>query len=646
MSAFVVVFVILYLEILYKNMKKRIIFVVGLFFVCGYLFSQEGSVATPSAIMRIPLSYRINISEITTDWFVNLQNVEMPVPGQGFNKSFLEQIREKLPPKKNLPASHPAFRRDEYKPAPPHILNSFDGNDFNVHVPNDNDLAVSNDGKIISVTNSIMCFYTADSVYHQPVSLDAFAAQFGYPEGKYDPRVLYVPEDDKFIAAFLVGFDDSTSRIIVAFSKTNDPAGEWNVYSIPGNPNNDTSWTDFPMIAVSKSDLFLTVNLLANDQPWQTGFKQTICWQFDKTSGFNGDSLVTKYYRDINYKGLRIRNLCPVQSGDRNTTEGLYFVSNKNFSVNCDSFFIGEVTGKVTDTSSKFILNYFKSSVPYGMPPLADQPLNKVFETNDSRILDGFVINNTIQFAGNSINPVNNKATVYHGIIKNINSSPEIKLNFIQHAYLEFGYPSLAWTGNDFSENESVILFNHTADTVFPGISAVFYNDTSYSDILTLKKGETRVTVQSGKNQRWGDYTGLQRVYNDTGVVWGTGYWGKIFSPANPTWTRVNGTWIAKLQSPTNYDSLKTVLVEGEIKNYPNPVTEMFTVEFYSDKKLEYNFRLYDTRGRLIHYLYHEKVKVGKNIFSFNVSPLRPGIYLLQITNSEGVKIVKRIIKS
>lgn len=628
-------------------MKKCIVFIFFCLFLSAFVNAQNETVIPASKIRALPLSGSVNVGSIATDWFVNLQNVEMPLPGNGYNKSYVESIREKLPARKeNTGLIKPVFRQDEFRPAAPKILKSFNGNDFNVHVPNDNDLAISNDGKIISVSNSIIYFYTADSAWHQPVSLDAFAASLGYAEGKYDPRVLYVPEDDRFILAFLVGFNDSTSHIVVAFSKTNDPAGEWNIYSLPGNPNHDTSWTDFPMLAVSKSDLFLTVNLLSNDQPWQTGFKQTIAWQMDKASGFNGDSLVFKYYKNINYLGLKARNLCPVQSGNLNNSDNLYFLSNKNFSTHCDSFYIGEVTGKVTDTNSKFILKYYKSDQFYGFPPLAKQPLNKLFETNDSRILDAFFINNSIQFAGNSINPVNNKATVYHGIITHVNTVPTIKLNFIQHPYLEFGYPSLAYCGNDFSENESVILFNHTADTVFPGVSAVFYKDTTYSDILMIKKGETRVTVQSGKNQRWGDYTGLQRKYNDTGVVWGVGYWGKVFSPANPTFTRVNGSWIAKLQSPTNFDSLKTKLIESGIKSYPNPVNEMFTVEFYSAKSLEYSFYLYDSKGALIHYLYHDKVKAGKNIFSFNIASLKPGIYLLHITNNEGEKIVKRIIKT
>ena len=244
------------------------------------------------------------------------------------------------------------------------------------------------------------------------------------------------------------------------------------------------------------------------------------------------------------------------------------------------------------------------------------------------------------------MNPTNNLATIYHGIISQVDKSPQIKLNFINDSSLEFGYPSLAYTGNDLSENESIILFNHTSNKVFPGVSAIFYNNGNYSNIFRIKQGEAYVNVQAGKKQRWGDYTGLQRKYNDSGTVWGSGYWGKIISPANPSYLRVCGTWITALHSPTNFDSLKTKALNAGIKDYPNPVSQMYHIEFYSLKAEEYYFYLYDSKGIKVKYLFHEWVKEGKNSFSFNLEPLRPGIYFLYIVTKEGKVTKKKILKT
>ncbi|MBL0052360.1 MAG: hypothetical protein IPP29_13025 [Bacteroidetes bacterium] len=44
-------------------------------------------------------------------------------------------------------------------------------------------------------------------------------------------------------------------------------------------------WTDFPMMALTNDELFITVNLLYPDSSWQTGFNETIIWQVNKHDG-------------------------------------------------------------------------------------------------------------------------------------------------------------------------------------------------------------------------------------------------------------------------------------------------------------------------------------------------------------------------
>jgi hypothetical protein len=68
------------------------------------------------------------------------------------------------------------------------------------------------------------------------VSLDTFGALIQHPHGKYDPRVIYDPKRDRFIIVFLNGFTDQTSFIYVAFSESNDPLGNWHLYTLPAIP--------------------------------------------------------------------------------------------------------------------------------------------------------------------------------------------------------------------------------------------------------------------------------------------------------------------------------------------------------------------------------------------------------------------------
>jgi hypothetical protein len=76
---------------------------------------------------------------------------------------------------------------------------------------------------------------------------------------------MYDPKADKFVLMCPVGFVDSTSKIIVGFSQTNDPNGNWNLYTLPGNPLNNNLWSDYPMISMTEKELFLSINLLYND---------------------------------------------------------------------------------------------------------------------------------------------------------------------------------------------------------------------------------------------------------------------------------------------------------------------------------------------------------------------------------------------
>jgi hypothetical protein len=590
-----------------------------------------------SKIITVPKAAVVNPGNITEDWNASLQLLEKANPEM--YQSELQKIKSALPAKKTSTFSAKRSTIEQ-----PNKETGFEGNRFNNSVPNDNDLAISNDSKIISVINTTIRFYNPDSSLIKDISLQAFATDLNLPEGKYDPRVIYDPLSDRFIMVFLNGFNDSTSYAIVAFSKTNDPTSDWNVYKLEGNPLHDTSWSDFPIIAINEHELFLTFNLLKNDIDWKTGFKQSIIWQIDLNSGYSGSAIKTRLYSDINYKGLRLRNLCPVQGGSKPINSNIYILSNKNFAISTDSFFFGEITGRMDDTATKFKLQTSFSDIHYGVAPSADQPKKYFSETNDARILDGYYENGTIYFVGNTINFDNNQASVYHGKLS-VSNPGTIKLTILKdtNVTLEFGYPSIAYTGSTLSPDESIILFDHTSATVFPGVSCIFYKNGEYSNIFRLKAGNSHIIIQPGRIQRWGDYTGLQRKYNANGIVWGSGYFGKF--DTSQTMRRVNATWIASIKSPT-YKSIddKESINNNNLKTFPNPVKQDFTLEFESKNTTVFEFLLYDQSGKQVKLLLKNLVYAGKNVFAFNSELLMPGFYYLVIKSNQEKFTQKLII--
>ena len=102
--------------------------------------------------------------------------------------------------------------------------------------------------------------------------------------GLWHELILYDPEENKFVLLFLSGRGPNDSKTVIGFSTTSNPADPWNVYEIDGNPLNNNTWTDYPQVALTKNELFYTVNLLKSGQGWIEGFDRTIIWQINKHS--------------------------------------------------------------------------------------------------------------------------------------------------------------------------------------------------------------------------------------------------------------------------------------------------------------------------------------------------------------------------
>lgn len=200
----------------------------------------------------------INLGEVTTDYNPALVTRQMPKQG-----GRIEQY------------NYPPHEKRASAPAPAAVLpalvkgQSFLANGFSGGTPNDNDMAISDQGIVLSVINSdIYVKNTKTGVVSSPKSLAAISGPLNIPYFKFDPKVMYDPTADRFVMVFLAGNLDTTSSVILGFSQTNNPNLGWNMYKLPGNPLNNGYWTDYPMIAMTGKELFLTVNLLINNSTW------------------------------------------------------------------------------------------------------------------------------------------------------------------------------------------------------------------------------------------------------------------------------------------------------------------------------------------------------------------------------------------
>ncbi len=584
-------------------------------------------------LMNFPLSKSIDLSEISD--LPEAKIISMapaPLTDKKIKKQFLDQQR--LQKQRVVHSLH----KKSSSAISPLVGVNFMGN-LVISTPNDNDIAVSNGGKILSCVNQNIRIYndTGRELYGR--TLAAIASALGPLNRTFDPRVIYDPETDRFVLVFLQGSTGKDTRIIVGFSQTNDPQLKWNFYTIPGNITADNSWSDYPIISINKNELFITVNRLRDSTSWQNGFLESYVWQINKHNGFAGDSLKTKNYNKINFGGAPVWSLCPVKNNFELQSPGMFFVSHRPADLSNDTVFLHYIDNTIESGSAKLTTRVLKSNCAYGLPPNAYQPNGRRLQTNDARVLSAMIVNGEILYVGNTIDTALYSPSVYLGRIENTwEANPKVTAQIISFDSLDIGYPSIAYAGaGSYGDHSSIIAFSHSSLKHFPGNSVVYLNrNFTVSAPVFVKKGESVIAILPDSVQRWGDYSGIQTKYNELGVCW--------FACSYGTASRDNRAWIGKVQSQDPLLSLPPVLPVLKNNIYPNPVASTFTLEFEMPSSQLLEIRLVTLDGKSSLLLNKELAKRGLNELRIETSSIQNGIYLLQLLHENQTILTKRIV--
>lgn len=607
--------------------------------------------AQQSTSFQIDKTKTIKVSEIDDSWHAKVFSLEAPYPGSDSYRNYIHQLKQlKFGNTNTIETTSIANSNKTGKTNSnqlPILNTGFSANRFG-GIPNDNDIAVSNDGFVVSVCNSDVYIYDKNGVELEKFALSDFSDSLNLTAtNHYDPKVIYDVKEDKFILVYLNGSDASATSIVVCFSQTNDPTLDWNLYSLPGNPFNDDAWSDFPMISINEQDFFVSVNHIHSDSAsWQTGFMQSVIWQVEKESGYNGGTLNSVVHSNIKSNNKPIRNLRPVKAGIDLKSNEMYFVSNKNFDFLNDTFFLAKINESLIQNPNPSVqVEIVLSDKQYGLPPDAKQTATTFFQTNDARPLGAFIENGQIHFVGNTVDETTNLAAIYHGKINTYASQKAVELNILSDTVLEYGYPNISFSGQNKYDEQAIISFNHTSIDSFPGMSAIFYSlDEAYSERLHLVSGNSNVNVINGNFERWGDYSGSQRKYNEPGKVWINGF--KGFYNNFALSKNQHNTFVASLSSPDT--TFTNISIANNIQNklYPNPVNNSFYLQFKLATKSTLSFKLYDVNGQLVDELLSATTRQGDNQFMFNTASLSKGVYFLNVSDQTNTVLInEKIIK-
>ncbi len=129
--------------------------------------------------------------------------------------------------------------------------------------PPDTNGAVGRDKLMVTLNSNYVIERKSDGKVLHRVSMDTFWAAVG-ARHPFDPRVLYDPYSDRWLAS---AADDPmlpSSLILYGISDTGDPEGGWHLYALRAD-GTGTTFADFPTLGFSRSTVVVAVNMFARE---------------------------------------------------------------------------------------------------------------------------------------------------------------------------------------------------------------------------------------------------------------------------------------------------------------------------------------------------------------------------------------------
>lgn len=522
--------------------------------------------------------------------------------------------------------------------ASPSVGQAFKGNELRTWTPADNSIAISNGGIIISTTNySFNVYDTLGTAITQNVTWQTFMDDTTLKSMIFDPRVIYDKLHDRFILVVLHGTSPSTSRLLTCFSKSNNPIDGWRIYKLSGNPFNNTAWTDFPTIGINDDELFINGNQFG---PASQNFswKGSYIYQIGLAEGYQGDSLEFVTWNQIAAPdGAEPITMYPASDGFGNSIkEKMHFV---HLPYDTSSHvYVYRIDGKLdnpnkTLTASQYAIPYYEICAD-GYERVAPSGGIDSISTGGSWTQNAFIVKNTIHFTHAA--EINGWCGVHYGRI-NLDSN---KATVIQNGIVgsDLAYPVAAAFGYDSTDQTALLAYVRSDSTIYPEVG-IFMVDSAMNTtpLQLIRVGDTTVNVLFTPNyaaqpERWGDYSGISRKMNASKPeAWLAASYG-----ANNTRKACYNTWIAQVitnepapvSEPVSNENFNTKSIT---KIYPNPASDLFTLEFKNEKTGKVRIDIKDMNGRSVKLLFEDVLRESQNKISFNQLMLANGVYILQI---------------
>jgi len=510
----------------------------------------------------------------------------------------------------------------------------------NFALPLDDEIAVGNDGKVLIGSNRGLVVHDETGTNLANISWETFADDIATTYVFFDPRVIYDAMNDRFIVVILngVGEDDDgnpnyDSRMLIGFSESNDPAGNFNLYSIEFDDflgKESGEHFDYESIGISSGKLYIANNSI---------YVESI-WKIDLAEGYAGNTSVTTSITDFVFDN---------SSDERGE---LFFIHNYDMQQNDYVYALSVVIEDEdvkdlalikfddnSNTSEEVLLNQDLQYLASDNYPVQPDDLELAM---GERYFSGFIHNNKLTFSYRFFNATTNRNEVYlNDIILNTTNIAQSTLGN-NMAILNFpnsglGYIEMAPVGCDADDCDIILSLQSATTTEFLSSKVCFINrNNQLSTPIMIKSGNQNATAD-----RVGDYIDIQKRYNKTDEVWLIGQYITNDSDKNPSLE----DWVAKIstQESLSVNDYETTQLKTSV--YPNPSADIVNIKI-SGISGHISIDLYDIQGKLIRHLIDKSVSPVEYNLTFNISHLQSGIYFLKISDqTKNTLNTKRIIK-
>lgn len=440
----------------------------------------------------------------------------------------------------------PAAASRPLSPAPAASFMAVEDNNY--AIPPDTYGSVGTD-YVMTMLNTQVRIQTRVGATISSVSLNTFWTSVNETGGTFDPRVLYDPYADRWVAtACDDAYNVDSASLLVAVSNSGDPTGLWTFYKI--SPV-DKTWFDYPTIGFNKKWIVISITLA--DRIGVTQRKEI--YAFNKADLYAGGSGLYTRFEDLE-SGT---SWSAAETFDAHQ-ENMYLLQTYNPAAGLLRMGIlsGPVGAEVFSTSadSNWTISYggsWANMPPSGADFAPQLSSSYKIQNNDSRVQQVVYRNGTLWTTHTVFLPV---AAPSRSAAQWWQIAPTNPPNILQKGRIEdatnfYAFPSIAVN----QYNDVLIGFTRFSAIQYASANYAFRAasdppNTMRADV-TLKLGEDDYyKTLGGPRNRWGDFSHTcVDPANDTDFWtiqeyaaarlggydrWGT-WWGMVRPPTTPT---------------------------------------------------------------------------------------------------------------